>query len=112
MDGLIECGLVQRRVPVADFIIHPVAKITEPDPMPWFQGWSTGQFLVFTWSVLALFLTMFYTSNLRAHLVTIHYERPLESFQDIVDNGKKVYIGDGFARLRYDHNYSFFVCCT
>ncbi len=69
--------------------------------MPWFRSWSAGRFLIFVWMVLSLFLIMFYTSNLRASLMIIDYEKPLDTLQDIVDNGKRVYIPEGYSYLRF-----------
>ncbi len=35
---------------------------------------------------------MFYTSNLRAHLATVDYEKPLDTLESIAENGKRVFI--------------------
>ncbi len=83
-----------------NFFIYPFVKITEPDPLPWFSTWSTGKIVVFWWGVLALFLNMFYTSNLRAYLVTVDYEKPIDTLEDVVSNGQRVYMHYSAARLR------------
>ncbi len=80
----------------SNFIIYPLAKITEPDPLPWFSTykWSAGRIAVFLWMMFSLMMTMFYTSKLRAHLIVAIYEKPLDTLEDILENGKTVYIYD------------------
>ncbi len=75
-----------------NFFLYAFAKFTEPDPLPWFNKWSTGKFVVFLWSLLSWFLIMFYTSNLRAYLVMINYEEAAETLMDIVNRNQRVYI--------------------
>ena len=35
-------GLVVDNLQWADFFLMPFAKFLEPDPIPWFPKWSTG----------------------------------------------------------------------
>ncbi len=50
-----------------------------------------GSLAVTLWSVFALLLLMFYQSNLRAHLVTVDYEKPMATMQDVLDRGQKIW---------------------
>ncbi len=72
-----------------NFFIFTFCKISEPEPLPWFRKWSAGKMAVLIWMVFSLAMTMFYTSNLRAHLIAIKYEKPIDTLQDILDNGKR-----------------------
>ncbi len=77
-----------------NFYLYSFAKFTEPDPLPWFDKWSTGKLVVFLWSLLSWFLIMFYTSNLRSYLVMINYEPAAKTLMDIVNRNQRVYIHD------------------
>ncbi len=89
---IIEYGIMQKVSSQVDLFLYPFVKITEPDPMPWFDKWSTGRFLVFLWSLTAMILVMFYTSNLRAYMVMVDYEPEPRTLKDIVNRGDRVYI--------------------
>ena len=52
------------------------------------------------WYGLALCGTMFYTSNLRAHLIASERERKIDTTQDVIDNGKTVWIFRSSVQLR------------
>ncbi len=76
-----------------NFFLFPFCKLTEPEPLPWFlQKGTGGHFLVFIWAVLSLMMVMFYQSNLRAHLIDVDYEKPIDSLQDVLDQSFKIYI--------------------
>ena len=92
--------LVKHEESKTNFFIYSYAKLSEPDPLPWFHKWSTGKMVVFFWSILATFLTLFYISNLRAFMVTAQLEKPLETLEDIAGNGKTVYQFDLAVRQR------------
>ncbi len=83
-----------------NFLIFPFAKITEPDPLPWFKKWSTGKLLVLLWSLLSLLLTQFYTSNFRASLVVVTHEDPPTRLEDVLKRGETVYNFDLAVDLR------------
>ncbi len=53
--------------------------------------------------VFSLLMLSFYTSNLRAHMVTIAYERPMHTFQDIAEIAGKVYIYHGAYKQTSGH---------
>ncbi len=93
-EGMKEFKLAQKEESRINFFLFSYVKLTEPDPLPWFRRWSSGRFGVLLWTVLSFFMVMFYTSNLRAHMVTIDYEKPLKTLQDIAENGKRVYVAD------------------
>ncbi len=59
-----------------------------------------GWFLLAVWYGLALCGTMFYTSNLRAHLIASERERKIDTTQDVIDNGKTVWIFRSSVQLR------------
>ncbi len=84
----------------ANIWIFPFAKITEPEPLPWFKKWSAGKMVVLLWSVLSTFLAHFYTSNFRASLIAVEYEEPPTTLQNVVDRGERVYIFDLAVFLR------------
>ena len=90
----------KERAPL-NFVIFPFAKITEPDPLPWFRKWSAGKLLVLLWSTFSLTMILFYCSNLRVHFVTVDYESPIDTLEDVVKNNKRVYLFQGFFRHRF-----------
>ncbi len=75
-----------------NFFLFTFAKLSESDALPWFRKWSSAKMGVFIWVVFSTFLVLFYTSNLRAHMITVEYEKPLHTLEDIVQNGKPVYL--------------------
>ncbi len=77
-----------------NFVLFTFCKFTEPDPLPWFRSGVAGTFSMLLWSILAVFSVMFYLSNLRAVMVTIEYEKPIDTLQDVVDNNERVWIND------------------
>ncbi len=93
--------LVKKVRSQVNFFLFAFAKITEPDPLPWFQEWSSGKIATLSWSVLSTFMIFFYTSNLRAHLVMIDYEEPPKGVRDIHKRGERVYIHDVALKQRY-----------
>ncbi len=52
------------------------------------------------WSLFSFLMLMFYMSNLMAHMVTIDYEKALDTFEAIVENGGKVYLYNGAYQQR------------
>ena len=53
-----------------------------------------GRLLATLWSVMAVFVTMFYQSTLRASLTRVEYEKPVLTHEDVVNRGQTVYIFD------------------
>ncbi len=83
-----------------NFFLFTFCKIAEPEPLPWFKGGIAGKLTVFLWTLLSLFCILFYLSNLRAVMVTTEYEKSIDTLQDILDNGRRVWIDNGFIQLR------------
>ncbi len=50
--------------------------------------------------MFALLMISFYTSNLRAHMITIDYEEPLHTFEAIARLAGKVYLYSGAYQQR------------
>ncbi len=75
-----------------NFYLFSLTKVTEPDPLPWFDKWTAGKLFSFMWGFLCMMLVFFYTSNLRAHLVTIEYEESPDTLQHIIDRGSVPYM--------------------
>ena len=96
-------GLVKPERSPANFLLYSVAKITEPDPLPWFEAWSSGKFLVFIWSLWSLLQTMFFTSNLRAHLVSRDFETPIDTMEDVANNPGRVWIYASATQFRFEN---------
>ncbi len=77
----------------AKFGISVYFKVTEPEAIDMFSHkWSTGRLLSFLWTVFCFFVIAFYNSNLRAHLAAITYEAKIETTQDVVNKGERVWI--------------------
>ena len=101
-EHLLKLNLVKYERHALNFYIYSFTKLTEPDPLPWFDNhWSAGRFAYFLWTFLSLLMTMFYTSNLRAHLITVTYEKPIDTLNDIIQNGKTVYLYTLAVKQRY-----------
>ncbi len=86
------------KIPVKDepspinFFLFTLCKVTEPEPLPWFRSGTAGHLFVFIWTVFACIMVLFYLSNLRAYLMTLQHEEPIESLQDVVDNNRRVWM--------------------
>ncbi len=100
LNALINFKLCRRERSLLNFLIFPFAKITEPEPLPWFNKLSAGKLLVILWTITSIVFVMFYTSNLRAHLVTIEYETPPNTLEEIASSGRKIYIPTSAWRQR------------
>lgn len=44
------------------------------------------------WIVVAFFLIAFYECNLRANLVVVEFEKPIDTEQDILDRGVELHV--------------------
>ena len=80
------------QVPIYDFVLLTFGALLEPDPINWFPRWSSGKFMLLLWSFFSLFITMFYNCNLRANLIAVDYEKPVDSANDILDRGQTIYM--------------------
>ncbi len=99
-DIIRDNNLVRKEELTLNFLLFPFTKITEPDALPWFEAWSSGKLAYFLWTVFSVFIIFFYTSNLRAHLIYIDYEKTPTGLKDIYDRGERVYIYDIAIRQR------------
>ncbi len=101
-DHLDHLKLAKPEGSTTNFIVYPMARITEPDPLPWFTSrWSAGRMVTLLWIAFSFLMNMFYACNLRAHLIVVTYEKPIDTLEDIVKNGQTVYIYDVALRQRY-----------
>ncbi len=76
----------------ANFLIYTFCKITEPEPLPWFHGKAVGGKIgVSSWTLFTLLMLMFYQSNLRAHMITVTYGKPIDTLQDVLGHGRRVW---------------------
>ncbi len=96
----------------SNFFIYGMCKITEPDPLPWFKGGVSGKWSVFLWSLFALLMIMFYQSNLRAYMITVDYEDPMDTLEDVATQGRKVWIPGTVSFLRYKLGNHLKVMCA
>lgn len=81
-----------------DIFLFTFAKYVEPHPLPWFKvKLSTGQLLVVLWTALTTFLVMAFQSNLRVTLMTMNYEKPLLTLQDLLDQDLDIFYFDEFV---------------
>ncbi len=96
----VAAELVRPAHSYANFLLYPLAKIAEPEPLPWFPTASAGKLLAFLWTVLASFLVMFYLSNLRAHMIAVNAESPIDSPEDVLANDKRVFMPRDIYFLR------------
>jgi hypothetical protein len=67
-----------------DFVLLPLGMLMMQDRVSWFKHFpksSAGALLVITWSVGCLILVLAYTSNLRASLIAVEYEKPTDTVQ-------------------------------
>ncbi len=91
--ALIHAGLHKPETSSMNFLLFTFAKLTEPDPIPWFsQKWSTGKLVTFVWSLFSFLILSFYNCNLRAHLSAVSYEKPIDEAEDVILHGKKPWL--------------------
>ncbi len=88
----LDPDLVPSKPPVSTVVLFAFSKITEPDPLPWLARTSGGRACVFCWTLFCLVMILAYQSNLRAHMTTVRYGKPLNTLEDIVEHGKRVWI--------------------
>ena len=83
-----------------NFFLFPFCKLTEPEPLPWFvRKGTSGHYQVFLWTILTWLLVMFYQCNLRAHLISKEYEKPISSLQDVLERSSKIWISNSMWNL-------------
>ncbi len=99
-----QLDLAKREHHPANFYLFSLAKLTEPDPLPWFKKWSAGKIFSLLWTLFCLLMVLFYTCNLRAHLITVNYEESPETLDHIIDRGTVPYM---YRTLR--NGYTIFI---
>ncbi|TRY79367.1 hypothetical protein TCAL_14787 [Tigriopus californicus] len=75
-----------------DFFLLTFTTFVEPDKLKWFPSWSTGKFATLLWSIFALLVVSFYTSNLRTNLIAPNFEPEINSHEDILKYDKIVHV--------------------
>ena len=53
---------------------------------------NLGRLMVFLWSIFAMLMVHFYQCNLRAVLVAVEFEKPIDTPVDVVERGQPVYL--------------------
>ena len=91
--------MMKKPVSYLDFLLLPFSTLTEPDPIPWFPKFSSGKATIALWSIFAFLMNMIYQSNLRAQLTYDVYEKPLDTLEDILTRGQRVYLPIDFPIL-------------
>lgn len=94
--------LIQKPESAIDYLIIPMSMLVTQDRMSWFHQLdrsSSGAFLVLLWSMCALTLNLAYLSNLRASLIAVAYEKPIDTDQQIVEKGEPVYLIRGTSLI-------------
>ena len=61
---------------------------------------TVGWIIIVTWYILSLCCIQFYTSNLRAHLVATEREDKIDTTQDVIANGKTVWLFRSEVRMK------------
>lgn len=99
-----------------DFVLKPFAQFFEPMVIKWFLKWSSGisnidyteyfeedytstnmcigKALCLMWAFACMTLAFIYVCNLRAHLLAGSSEAPIDSTEDVIRRGRKVYVPD------------------
>ncbi|XP_059085026.1 uncharacterized protein LOC131882025 [Tigriopus californicus] len=67
-----------------DFFLLTFTTFVEPDKINWFPTWSVGKLMTLLWSVFALLVVSFYTSNLRTNLIAPNLEPEINSHEDVL----------------------------
>lgn len=53
---------------------------------------SKGMILATAWAGFSMFVVFFYSSNLRAKLISKEYEKGIDTSKDVLERGADVYI--------------------
>ncbi|XP_059084403.1 uncharacterized protein LOC131881534 [Tigriopus californicus] len=75
-----------------DFFLLTFTTFVEPDKINWFPTWSAGKLATLFWSVFALLVVNFYTSNLRTNLIAPNLEPEINSHEDVIRYDKTVHV--------------------
>ncbi|TRY72119.1 hypothetical protein TCAL_00277 [Tigriopus californicus] len=94
--------LIRKPQSAIDYMIIPMSMLVTQERMNWFHQLdrsSSGALLVLVWSMCALTLNLAYLSNLRASLIAVAYEKPIDTDQQIVEKGDPVYFIRGTSLI-------------
>ena len=88
-----------------DFAIMPLSMLMESSMTELtfykrIKKTSNGFIMLATWVVATFFFVKAYESNLLASLLAKVYEKPIDSFQDMLDSGRPVYYTRGSTVVR------------
>ncbi len=74
--------------------VSVIPLISESLPLHWFSIRATrqGNLLLFLWLPLATIVSSAYESNLLSSLVSVSYERPLDTFQELLESQVPLYM--------------------
>ena len=76
-----------------DFVLLPFFATNEPLSVDWFSSKSaSGSTLSAVWRLLCLLIPVMFSSNLRAQMIKPAYERPVETYQDMLRRGQNIWI--------------------
>ncbi len=88
-DTLLKC----KRGNALTFYLYTLCKVKDPASIPWFTThFSTGTLLTFLYTVFCFIITAMYSCNLHAHLVAVEREKPIDTAQDVINNGQRPWI--------------------
>lgn len=90
----LEIGLAKQEHAHFNLVLFPCFKVTEPEPLPWFSRGTGGHLFVFSWTLFAWFMVMCYQTNLRAHLISQEYDKPVDTLNDVLTRTTKIWIGE------------------
>ena len=82
--------------------------LSESLPLRWYQARSNlhSYIILMVWLSLATLLSFAYESNLLSSLVSVSYEKPIETFEELGDSGMPVHVLTGSAielLMKYSH---------
>ena len=76
-----------------DIFFKLLSSLTEPEAYPWFTTEAmAGSVLIFSWSLGMLILNLSYNSILRSHLISPKMERHINSPNDALSRGAKIFL--------------------
>eukprot|EP00095_Tigriopus_kingsejongensis_P004187 maker-scaffold47_size466558-snap-gene-3.44 protein:Tk04187 transcript:maker-scaffold47_size466558-snap-gene-3.44-mRNA-1 annotation:"---NA---" len=90
-----------------EFILRMNVTINKPEVLPWFRSFSGGSLLSLVFYVYTMLIGFFYTSELLTVLIRAQREAPIDSPQDILNRGARVYIPDILTLARTGGLYSY-----
>lgn len=84
--------LTSHQVSPSEFILLPLSRFVEPDPLPWFKCISTGKVLTLMWSLFTMILIFAYQCDLRSTLIRPSFDQPIDTLEDALERGTNIYV--------------------